>query len=170
MRRAFVDKPIAATPSRPQKDAMSKSGPLHLIKLCVGTASVADLADWQAKHRRSTTTAGRACVTHTTFQKPTREAELLAGGSLYWVIKGTILVRQALLGFGEGAKDDGSPCCLIQLDQKLVAVRPTPRRAFQGWRYLTDDDAPSDLNGAGATGVAAMPVDMRRKLAELGLI
>lgn len=149
---------------------MSKTRRLHLVKLCVGAASIADLADWQAKHRRAKTADGRACVTHTTFQKPTRETELLAGGSLYWVIKGTILVRQALLGFGEGAKDDGSPCCLIQLDPKLVAVRPAPRRAFQGWRYLSDDDAPIDLNGAAATGVASMPVAMRRKLAELGLI
>ena len=143
---------------------------LHLIKLCVGAASVADLAEWQARHRASKTADGRACVTHTTFQAPKRQAELLAGGSLYWVMKGTILVRQPLLGFGDGVKEDGSPCCVLQLDPTLIAVRPTPRRAFQGWRYLTADDAPSDLKGASAGAVAAMPIDMRRKLAELGLI
>ncbi|MGQ0457506.1 MAG: DUF1489 family protein [Hyphomicrobium sp.] len=148
---------------------MSKS-PLHLIKLCVGAVTIADLADWQAKRRRAKTASGPDCVTHATFQAPTRQAELLKGGSLYWVMKGTILVRQTLLGFADGAKDDGSPCCLLQLDSKLIPVRPTPRRAFQGWRYLTNEDAPADLKGASGEDVAAMPTDMRRKLAELGLI
>lgn len=167
---AAVEKVIAAMRPPLQNVAMGKAGQLHLIKLCVGAASVADLAAWQAARRRSKTADGRACVTHTTFQKPTRAAELLDGGSLYWVIKGTILVRQRLLGFGDGSKDDGSPCCLIELDCELVAVRPAPRRAFQGWRYLLGDDAPADLKGAAGGAVAAMPADMRRKLAELGLI
>ncbi|MFN0219721.1 MAG: DUF1489 family protein [Hyphomicrobium sp.] len=164
-----MDKSIAGRRTTPHNVTMKKA-PLHLIKLCVGAASVVDLADWQAKHRKSKTASGRACVAHTTFQAPTRQAELLGGGSLYWVIKGTILVRQLLIGFTEGAKDDGSPCCVFQLDPKLIAVRPTPRRAFQGWRYLTEEDAPSDIKGAAANAAAAMPTDMRRKLAELGLI
>lgn len=149
---------------------MTKRAPLHLIKLCVGAASIADLVAWQAAHRRSKTAAGRACVTHATFQAPTRQAELLAGGSLYWVIKGVILVRQPIVGFGEGRRDDGLPCCLLQLDPTLLAVRPTPRRAFQGWRYLKADDAPPDLRGDDANNVAEMPTGLRRKLAELGLI
>lgn len=149
---------------------MSKPKALHLIKLCVGAASIAELADWQKRHRRAKTASGRACVTHTTFQAPTRQAELLAGGSLYWVIKGTILVRQPIVGFGEGTKDDGSPCCLLQLDRTLTPVRPTPRRAFQGWCYLPAEDAPADLRGGVADDVVAMPVDMRRRLAELGLL
>jgi hypothetical protein len=50
-----------------------------------------------------------------------------------------------------------------------VPVRPVPRRAFQGWRYLTADDAPADL-GRGDKGLADLPPKMRRELAELGLI
>jgi hypothetical protein len=114
--------------------------------------------------------AGRKVAFHTTFQKPTREAELLAGGSLYWVIKGTILVRQLIVGFDDGKKDDGSPCCLLLLDPNVTPVRPVPRRPFQGWRYLTAEDAPPDLKSGSKDEVASMPPQMRKKLADLGLI
>lgn len=144
--------------------------PLHLVKLCVGASSIDDLANWQASARRQKTFQGRRVAYHTTFQKPTRETELIDGGSLYWVIKGTILVRQAIAGFAEGQKDDGSPCCLILLDRTLVPVRAVPRRAFQGWRYLTADDAPADVAPGRADDVAAMPPKMRKSLADLGLL
>jgi hypothetical protein len=143
---------------------------LNLVKLCVGAASIADLAAWQAQPRNQRTRAGRKLCYHTTFQRPTRVDALLAGGSLYWVIKGAVLVRQAIAGFDEGKKSDGSPCCLILLDPALVAVRPVPRRAFQGWRYLSAEDAPPDLKAGAIDQIAAMPPPMRRKLAELGLI
>ena len=96
--------------------------------------------------------------------------ELLDGGSLYWVIKGALQVRQKLIGFGEGKKEDGSPCCLLLLDPALVAVRPQPRRAFQGWRYLAASDAPADLRANGDGALSGLPERMRRELAELGLI
>lgn len=144
--------------------------PLHLVKLCVGSDSIADLADWQRERMRALRAAGqKPRVYHRTFQTPKRHQELLDGGSLYWVIRGMIEVRQAITGLGEGTKDDGSPCCLIYLDKKLVPVRPVPRRAFQGWRYLAADDAPSDL-GEGRGALGAMPERMRRDLCELGLL
>lgn len=143
---------------------------LHLVKLCVGAASIDDLARWQAMPRNLKTRGGKKFAFHTTFQKPTRQADLLNGGSLYWVIKGTILVRQRIAGLDDGHKADGSPCCLILLDPALVPVRPVPRRAFQGWRYLSDDDAPADLKGGAVDQVASMPADMRKQLAVLGLI
>lgn len=145
--------------------------PLNIVKLCVGATSIEDLAQWQTgrvaamKARRETPR-----VFHTTFQTPKRQAEILDGGSLYWVIKGLIQVRQRIVGFDEGAKEDGSACCLLVLDPELVPVRPTPRRPFQGWRYLTSDDAPADLAGGAADGVTAMPAKMRKDLADLGLI
>jgi hypothetical protein len=73
------------------------------------------------------------------------------------------------VGFEEGAKADGSRCCLILLDPALAPVRPVPRRAFQGWRYLDAADAPADL-GKGGRDVASLPPTMRRELAELGLL
>lgn len=144
---------------------------LHLVKLCVGAASIEDLAQWQGERIAAAKASGRSpAVFHTTFQTPKRQAELLDGGSLYWVIKGAIQVRQRLIGFGEGKKEDGSPCCLLRLDPALVAVRPQPRRAFQGWRYLAAGDAPADLAGCGEGALSGLPERMRRELAELGLI
>ena len=145
--------------------------PLHLVKLCVGAASIDDLAAWQQARVVELRRADpHARIFHTTFQTPKRQQELLEGGSLYWVIKGVIQVRQRIVGFGEGVKDNGQACCLIELDDPLVPVRSLPRRAFQGWRYLTHEDAPGDLGGAGPRGVDQMPDTLRRELAALGLI
>lgn len=143
---------------------------LHLVKLCVGASTIEDLAAWQSEHRRHKASDGKRYVYHRTFQSPKRQAELLDGGSIYWVMKGVILVRQKLAGFEDGTKDDGSPCCLLLLTPELIPVRPTPRRAFQGWRYLSADDAPPDLAEGKGGQIASMPADMRKKLAELGLI
>lgn len=144
---------------------------LHLVKLCVGTASIEDLAQWQAENRQfRPRTGGKLRVFHTTFQTPKRQAELLDGGSLYWVIKGIIQARQRFAGFEEGSKEDGSPCCLLLLDPEIVPVRPRPRKAFQGWRYLAAEDAPADLKGGGGDGIERMPHEMRKELASLGLI
>jgi hypothetical protein len=146
---------------------------LHLIKLCVGADSIEDLALWQAGRLKEQKAKGikKPRLWHTTFQTPKRQAELLDGGSLYWVIKGVVQVRQRIVGFDEGTKDNGTPCCLLLLDKRLVPVRPMPRRAFQGWRYLTADDAPGDLKpGARDDDVAAMPPALRKELASLGLL
>lgn len=144
---------------------------IHLVKLCVGAASIEDLANWQQERLAEKRKARQpATLAHTTFQTPKRRTELLDGGSLYWVIKGVIQARQRLIGLDEGTKDDGSACCLLVLDPVLVPVRPVPRRAFQGWRYLSADDAPADLGGGSAGDITALPPKMRKDLAELGLI
>ena len=145
---------------------------LHLIKLCVGCDSIEDLAGWQAERLKARRKAGekRPQLFHRTFQTPKRSAELLDGGSLYWVIKGLVQVRQPLLDIAEGTKDDGTPCCLLILKNELVPVRPTPRRPFQGWRYLDPAEAPADLKGRSAVGITGMPPKLRKQLAELGLI
>jgi len=143
---------------------------LHIIKLCVGAASIEDLDAWQRGRIAEQRKAGETPkLFHRTFQTPKRESEVLDGGSLYWVIKGVIQVRQRIIGLEDGRKDDGSRCCLIVLDKTLVPVRPTPRRAFQGWRYLDAADAPSDL-GRGDKALSSLPPQMRRELAELCLI
>jgi len=144
---------------------------LHLVKLCVGAGSIEDLAQWQAGRLKAMKAAKqRPRLFHTTFQKPKRGAELLDGGSLYWVIKGVIQARQRLVGLEEGTKDDGSPCCLLLLDVPIIPVRPVPRRAFQGWRYLDGKDAPKDLAPGASDDVTAMPAKMRKELSDLGLI
>jgi hypothetical protein len=139
---------------------------LHIIKLCVGAESVDDLAAWQAS--RYARSGGR--LVHTTRMVPKQQDAVLDGGSLYWVIKGVVQVRQRIIGFDQGTKEDGTPCCLFVLDRELVPVRPVPRRPFQGWRYLKADDAPVDLADGDLDETAHMPPKMRRELVELGLL
>jgi hypothetical protein len=105
---------------------------------------------------------------HFTRNFPKRAEELLDGGSMYWVITGTILVRQRLVGIERATESDGTPTTALVLDPKLVRLEARPMRAFQGWRYLPPADAPADLT-AGSTS-ADMPEEMRRQLAALGLL
>jgi hypothetical protein len=143
---------------------------VHLVKLCVGVETVQDLAVWQAERlERLAQTGETPELCHRTRQTPRRRDEILDGGSLYWVIKGFVLVRQRILDLKEATKDDGSPCCSIVLDAELVTTRPQPRRAFQGWRYLEAADAPADARAL--TGAEAnIPPGMREELRELRLI
>jgi hypothetical protein len=144
--------------------------PLHLIKLCVGCDSVADLEDWikqklkEKKRRRQ-----KPEHIHTTRMVPKRADELVAGGSLYWVVRGQVACRERILDIRPTTGKDGIKRCQVVLDGKVVLVEPRPRAAFQGWRYLEAKDAPRDLSRA-APGAAKMPEAMRRELRELGLL
>lgn len=132
--------------------------PLHMIKLCVGVDSVDDLRQWRQE---------RAAQGHKpmapTRQTPKRAAEILDGGSLYWVIKGQILVRQKIIAIE--TLDSGPQPCRIMLDAAMIETAPQPRRAFQGWRYLDVKDAPPDLK---VGGDEEMPAELARQLRELG--
>jgi hypothetical protein len=55
----------------------------------------------------------------------------------------------------------------VTLDPDVILTAPTPRRAFQGWRYLLASEAPPDLGTAGGFG-EAMPSDLARQLREIG--
>jgi hypothetical protein len=143
---------------------------VHLIKLCVGVDTVTELAVWQAERLKQLGREKRTPeLCHRTLQTPRRRDEVLDGGSLYWVIKGFVLVRQRVLELKADMKDDGTACCGIVLDPELVATRAHPRRAFQGWRYLDPCDAPPDAKGF-AEDPRDMPPGMREELRELRLI
>ncbi len=144
--------------------------PLHLIKLCVGCDSVADLEDWiEQKLKEKKRRGQKPEHIHTTRIVPRRAGELTGGGSLYWVIRGQITCRERILDIRPFTDKDGIGRCRVVLDGKLVLVEPRPRSAFQGWRYLEAKDAPRDLARA-APGAARMPEQMRRELRELGLL
>ncbi len=137
---------------------------LHMIKLSVGTEDVDDLERWQAQRLRRT---GR--VFHKTRMMPRRRAELLRGGSIYWVIKGAIRCRQRLTGIEAAADEEGRPCTLLLLEPKLVRTAPRPHRPFQGWRYFVPERAPTDFDAL-PEGVADMPSELVAELHELGLL
>ncbi len=146
---------------------------LNLVKLCVGSESIESLAEWQAE--KCTTLSiekGYSLPFHTTRMVPKRADELLSGGSLYWVIKGFVRVRQRLAGIEIFKGEDGIRRCDLMLDHELVPVVPQPRRPFQGWRYLTATDAPLDLTGLSEDGAGfdAFPPQLQEDLAELGLL
>ena len=141
---------------------------LHLIKLSVGTENIADLADWQKKRSAERKKKGGAGeIMHITRMTPKRAEELLKGGSMYWVIKGQIAVRQRLLEL-RAVTRNGVPHCALVLDKTLVPTERRFHRAFQGWRYFDPKDAPRDLK-RGAK-VAALPEALHAELAMLGLI
>lgn len=144
--------------------------PLHLIKLCVGCDSIEDLEEWIAFRLEEKRAAGEAPEQfHTTRMAPTRGAELLDGGSLYWVIKGNVQCRQRLTDIRPFIDDEGIGRCRLVLDPAVVSTRWQPRRAFQGWRYLKPGDAPADL-GKGQSALLEMPLQLRQELASLGLL
>jgi hypothetical protein len=141
---------------------------LHLIKLCVGCDSLEDLAAWQKQRLKEKKAKGQKPeLVHVTRQTPKRDAELLDGGSLYWVIKGQIAARQTLTEL-RAMTVKGVPHCGLVLHKMLVPLRPRPRSAFQGWRYLEAADAPPDLSLA--KGDKNLPEALRRELAALGLL
>lgn len=143
---------------------------LNILKLCVGCESVEDLEEWIAEKLGQRRRAGEPVEHwHTTRMVPTRAAEITDGGSLYWVIKGSVQCRQRLLEVRPFVDDEGISRCRLMLDPVVVRTEWQPRRAFQGWRYLKQNEAPADL-GKGRKGIAEMPPKLRQELAELGLL
>ena len=138
---------------------------IHLIKLSVGSESVATKAAWQAEHMAKTGQELR----HVTRMWPKREKELLQGGSIYWVIKGNVLARQKIIRLDEVIGADGIRRCGIILAPELMQTVPQPRRPFQGWRYLAVEDAPRDTT-IFAPGADELPVEMQADLASLGVL
>jgi hypothetical protein len=129
----------------------------------VGADTVEDLADWQ---KRQVNVMKRRAPVCGTRMWPKRTDDVLKGGSLYWVIKGTILVRQRIVEIAEVTDEHGLRCGLW-LDPKLVRTAPQPRRAFQGWRYLEAADAPADLDTRPGKG-GDLPEKLRAELVSIG--
>ncbi len=141
---------------------------VHLIKLSVGPEKLSDLTDWQAKRLKELKRAGKKPeLMHITRHMPKRAEEVLDGGSIYWVIKGWLVARQKLLEL-RPITYDGTPHCGLIYDAEMVRVVPRKHRPFQGWRYFDVKDAPRDLSKN--SGEADVPEEMRRELAELGLL
>ena len=137
---------------------------LHLLKLSVGVRDVAHLSALQ-RERVETDPPLR----HRTRQMPKRAADIIDGGSIFWVIGGMIQCRQRLLDITADQRSDGMRCAALMLDPGIVLVHLRPVRPFQGWRYLDPDGAPPDIpEGAGSD--VELPPALRLALAELCLL
>lgn len=137
---------------------------LHLRKLCVGVDSVEELQEWQARRLKR-----RQGLRHDTRMMPTRRDEILDGGSLYWIIKGFMQVRQPILDITEETDAEGRGFARLHLGPELVRVVPRSHRPFQGWRYLEATDAPPDLAPADQGG-SDLPPRLQAELRALGIL
>jgi len=139
---------------------------LHLTKLAVGIADVGHLRAVQARRAEL-----EPPLRHRTRNFPRRAAEVVAGGSMYWVIAGAMIVRQRVVAIERDRWDDGSACAALVLDPELVPLIGRVAKPFQGWRYLLPDQAPADLrSGPPAEGEAELPPKLREELRALGLL
>jgi hypothetical protein len=129
--------------------------PLHLLKLAVGIDDIDQLRQVRAQRA-----AERGAGWVPTRNRPRRAAEVLDGGSIYWVIRGRIAVRQRVTGFGSRCDADGRGFCLIEVDPALVPTMPRLCRPFQGWRYLPAAVAPPDRPDSGEPPPEAMLAEL----------
>lgn len=139
---------------------------LNLIKLSVGSENVETQIEWQRQARAQT---ADGLPRHITRMWPKRADALLNGGSLYWVIKGQIQSRQRILRLDEVIGQDGIRRCALVLDPDLRRTQSVLRRPFQGWRYLTVQDAPPDLPKEREND-DIIPDELNRALAEIGVL
>ena len=139
---------------------------LHITKLAVGIRDIDELRGWQTERARID-----APLRHRTRNAPRRRDEVLAGGSIYWVVNGTMLIRQRLLDIVEDTRTDGSACAALVLHPELVPLVGRVTKPFQGWRYLKAEDAPADMRDLGPVlGMGDLPAELRRELRALCLI
>ncbi|MDR9395586.1 MAG: DUF1489 domain-containing protein [Roseovarius sp.] len=139
---------------------------LHIMKLSVGSDTVESLLQWQASARAK---GPDGLPRHITRMWPRREAELLDGGSVYWVVQGVVQCRQRLLRFDEVTGSDGIRRCAFVLDPEVVRTATAPKRPFQGWRYLKPEDAPADLP-ASRQSEDPLPAGLSAALADIGVL
>jgi hypothetical protein len=140
---------------------------LHLIKLAVGVDDLAHMKKVQAARRKERRQSPRSPHWVYTRNSP-RRGEELKGGSLYWVIRGVIRVRQELVGFEDDFDEEsGKKFCRIKLKRTLIQTAPRACKAFQGWRYFDPERAPPDLSSG---DTADMPPEMAAELKRLGLL
>lgn len=139
---------------------------LHLTKLAVGIRDTDHLREFQARRLRE-----HPSLRHRTRNFPRRRPEVIDGGSMYWVIAGTMLARQRILDIIEDQRDDRTVCASFILDPEIIPLTGRPTRPFQGWRYLDPDGAPHDLPAIGAIlGLDTLPATLRHELRALCLL
>ena len=115
----------------------------HIIKLVAGLPDLQTFYDLQ--QREVFEYHGTLAVPCWTRYKPKQADDILrGGGSIYRVIKNRIQCRHKILGFEIVENTSKGRMCMIVQDAQMIETVHTPRRAFQGWRYLKQSDIPLD--------------------------
>ena len=150
-----------------KKDKMS----LNIIKLAVGIRDINHLKKVQeTRHKTSELMIdGIKQLFHMTRNTPKRSNEILKGGSIFWVIRGVVQIRQPIIGIKKMKNELGKPVCAIILEQNLIRTIPKIVRAFQGWRYLSSKESPTDLQDKSSSN-SSLPAEMVKELKVLGLL
>ena len=140
---------------------------VHIVKLAVGVEDIDHLAQQQKTRMKHD-----GALIHITRNTPTKSNEILDGGSIFWVIKKFVRVRQRIKGIETGVNSAGRRSCFFILDTALVKTELKELRAFQGWRYFRDGEIPLDLNKTGRSGkvIEELPIDLQSELKTLGLL
>ena len=150
------------------KSISSSMTPIHLIKLTVGARSVEDLRAWQ-ESQEVLFDGKPASIVHTRTRPKRAEEIIETGGSIYRVINGFVCCRQKIRAFDSWEHPMKGTCCLIVVEPEIILTQSMPRRAFQGWRYFEDKDAPKDI-GVYESGDDLPPAEMLSDLQEVGLV
>lgn len=120
-------------------------------------------SDYPALQARIENYAQDGKIRFATRFRPKRADELV-GGKLHFIVKHTLVARVEILRFDDRSDGRVDIVCVAQLER----VHPQPKRAHQGWRYLTDADAPKGVDDA--SGIGELPPELYRELAGLSLI
>lgn len=143
---------------------------VNLLRMAVGIDSVDHLKKVQLDRLEARRANGERAVLITyTRNIPKRIGELTDGGSIYWVIKRYIRLRQPILGIERATNAEGRPYCAIELSPSYIATEMYRHKAFQGWRYLKSGDAPPDVE-IRADEAGDLPADLADELRDLGLL
>ena len=142
----------------------------NIIKLAVGIDDLRHLYEVQQAYAFDYD--GRRANKVRTRYKPRQAEEILQGGSLYRVIKNKIQCRQQILGFESEETSDKGTQCVIVVANEIIQTVVTPKKPFQGWRYLKLTDVPADrgVYDGNLFEENAVPDDMEEDLKEMGLI
>jgi hypothetical protein len=144
--------------------------PVNLLKTAAGLQEIDQLIARQAGGKMRYD--GKAATWAYTRYMPKRADEIIrSGGSIYWILKNRITVRQKVLGFEMVEEAGEKDWCKIIVDPQLILTIAKPKRAIQGWRYLDEKDTPKD-RGPYFAGQSdnEPPPEMAEELRKAGLL
>lgn len=117
--------------------------PINMIKTAAGLQEIDQLVHRQSGGKMNFK-GQKATYAYTRYAPKQAEEIIASGGSIYWIMKSRIQVRQLILGFDMVEETDGTSWCKIVVEPQLYRTIAQPHRPIQGWRYLAEKDTPKD--------------------------